>query len=86
MSRLSAITEEIAEALRDAQDDVIAATVCEDKNWRAESFIDAMRHFRHLHQLGEELTRLAAEEAAAAGAARDLETLRQAAAQKAGAQ
>lgn len=64
-------------ALAKLHDDAIATTVCENPEWRAESFIDTLRGIRDLKQLVDEA------ESQCAGV-RDLETIQQAAAQKNG--
>ncbi len=51
------IFSDIKIALAKLQDDTIAATVCEEETWRAESFVHALRGLRHLKQLVEEAER-----------------------------
>jgi hypothetical protein len=71
----SGVVSDIRLVLAKVQEDTIAAQVCERDEWRAASFVEAMRGLRHLQQLIGELDR---EEAAAAGE-RDLGVLRRAA-------
>lgn len=80
-----AVFTDLRLALAKLQDDTIAATVCEQEDWRAESFIDTLRGIRHVKQLVDEAERERERERECA-ARRDLETLKQAAAQRDGAQ
>lgn len=64
-------------ALAKLQDDTIAAQVCDQKDWRADSFVDALRGIRHVKQLVDEAE-------AQSAAQRDLDVLKQAAAQQNG--
>lgn len=56
---LSAIVAELKGAVGEFRDDVIAATVCEQEDWRQASFVDAMRDYRHVTNLVGELEKLA---------------------------
>jgi hypothetical protein len=60
MSRpLPAVVTELNEALAELLDNVIASQVCEQDDWRQQSFVDALRDYRHLRNLTDELKRMA---------------------------
>lgn len=56
---LPAMVEELKGAVGEFRDNVIAATVCDQEDWRQASFVDAMRNYRHLTNLVSELEKMA---------------------------